>query len=623
MILNSKAKKQFIHSVMNYINLSLLTMVGITLLSIIFSFLLTEQADNDAHAINLSGSMRMQIYHIGLAATQSPEDALELIKKLDKTWTHPLFTGYQETNLINLKKGDPNSLVYIFNTAYRHWLDIVRPYLIEHVNESDGLFDLLAKQVQLTNVLVQQFQLEAESKIRRLRAFLLITMLIITITGGLIFYLLKNRVEIPLSRLTEAAKSIRDGKIQQHIHVPGRDELALLAEAFNQMSQSISETYQQLESRVELRTKELQQSNTILEYSFGVARKVLEDQENKLDYNEIIRDLSKVIMVDEVDLCLFTEQGERPYLQLDALDQKKPICEKGNCHNCKGDAPFNSINVLGFVYKYPVTHLNKQYGVITVRQSSEKSLLLWQQKLVQASADQLAMALSLQKTKEQEHRFAMLSERTVMARELHDSLAQSLSYLKIQVMRLQKSHDLNNYDLQQPIINELREGLTSAYRHLRELLTTFRLQIDDSGLLGALEKSIDQLKARTTMEIDFQYNLNNVPLIPAEEIHVLQILREASQNAVNHSNGRHLSIHLNQLENQKVELVVQDDGIGLTNNPEKLNHYGLAIIKERSSHLRAELKVLSTTDGIKGTRIELSFEPQYLFETEKISTSIN
>jgi len=55
MTLNSNTKKQFIHSVMNYINLSLFTIIGITLISIIFSFLLTEQADKDAQAINLSG----------------------------------------------------------------------------------------------------------------------------------------------------------------------------------------------------------------------------------------------------------------------------------------------------------------------------------------------------------------------------------------------------------------------------------------------------------------------------------------------------------------------------------------------------------------------------------------
>ncbi|MFT6030315.1 MAG: two-component system nitrate/nitrite sensor histidine kinase NarX [Oleiphilaceae bacterium] len=59
MVLKTLQKQQLIHSVMSYINLSLFTIIGITLLSIFFSFWMTEQADNEAYAINLSGSMRM------------------------------------------------------------------------------------------------------------------------------------------------------------------------------------------------------------------------------------------------------------------------------------------------------------------------------------------------------------------------------------------------------------------------------------------------------------------------------------------------------------------------------------------------------------------------------------
>lgn len=612
MILKSTQRQQLFYSVMSYINLSLFIIITITLMSIFFSYWMTEKADSDAHAINLSGSMRMQTFHIGLAATHSPEDVLALIAKLDHTWKSPLFTQTQDEK--NSKQS--NTLKTTFNTAYQHWFNVVRPTLIEQTRHQGlpdaALFDLLRKQVDLTDDLVNRFQLEAESKIRRLRAFQLIAMLFTTLVGCLIFYLLKNRVEVPLNRLTEAAKGIRDGNLQQNIKVPGKDELALLAEAFNQMSQSIAETYHQLESRVEQRTKELQQSNTILEYSFNVARKVLEEQDRDLDYNEIIQELSKVLMIKDVELCLFTDQGERPYIHLDVFNPTKPVCDKGLCENCKGDGPYNAIDNLAFVYKYPVTHLNRQYGVITVRQEAGKALLMWQQKLAQSSADQLAIALYLHETKQQERRLAMLSERTVMARELHDSLAQSLSYLKIQVTRLQKSHDLKKYDMQQPIIDELSEGLSSAYRHLRELLTTFRLQIDDRGFFGAADQSIKLLQTRTDMHIDFQYQLHNVPLNPTEEIHLLQILREASQNSVNHSKGTNLHILLRELENKHIELIIEDDGVGLSSHPEKLNHYGLAIIQERSRHLNGELVLKSAQEGIQGTRIELRFEPSYL-----------
>ena len=173
---------------------------------------------------------------------------------------------------------------------------------------------------------------------------------------------------------------------------------------------------------------------------------------------------------------------------------------------------------------------------------------------------------------------------------------------------------MQKYELQQPIINELSEGLSSAYRHLRELLTTFRLKVDDSGLKGAIEKSVKQLKARTDMEVDFQYKLTNVPLNPTEEIHLLQIMREASQNAVNHSKGSLLKIHLQEQQNKQIQLVVEDNGVGLSNNPEKLNHYGLEIIKERSRSLGGDLKVRSSQEGLKGTCINLRFEPAYLFK---------
>lgn len=619
MLLKNTPSQSLFYSVMSYIYLSLFTIITITLLSIFFSFWITEQADSDAHAINLSGSMRMQTFHIGLSATHSPEDVQVLTAQLDATWHNPLFAQFENPQQIDA----PDTLSGIFQIAYQHWFKTVRPMLVNQTSNAgqpdDKLFKLLRVQVDLIDKLVNHFQLEAESKIRHLRTLQLVAMLITILVGSLIFYLLKNRVEVPLNRLTEAAKNIRDGQVQQHIHIPGKDELALLAESFNQMSQSISDTYQQLEQRVEVRTKELEQNNTILEYSFNVARKVLEEHDKELNYNEIIRKLSELMMIKDVELCLFTDKGERPYLHMDAFNQNKPICEKGHCDNCKGDGPFNSITKGSFVYKYPVTHLNKQYGVITVRQAPGKMLVHWQQKLVQSSADQLAIALYLQETKQQERRLAMLSERTVMARELHDSLAQSLSYLKIQVTRLQKSHDLKKYELQQPIIDELSEGLSSAYRHLRELLTTFRLQIDDSGFLGAAEQSIKLLQARTDMQIQFNYQLHNVPLNPSEEIHLLQILREASQNAVNHSKGTHLQITLSELPDKHIQLTIQDDGVGLSSHPEKLNHYGLAIIKERSRHLNGELSVKSAPEGYKGTCIELRFEPRYLNETQPIN----
>ncbi len=604
-------KQRFFHSVMNYIHFSLFIIVGITLLSIFFSFWLSEQADTDIQATNLSGSMRMQTFHIGLALTHEPNKVKQLIQKLDNTWTNPLFLHVRSSENVN-------NLTYAFDLASNHWFDIVRPFLINQTTRPEAYLKL-TQQVELTDKLVNQFQQEAEAKIRNLRTLQLLAFLLTTLVGSLIFYLLKNRVETPLNQLSDAAEKIRDGHIEQRIHIEGKDELSMLAETFNQMSSSITETYKQLETRVAERTEELQRNNMVLKYSFSLARKMLDMQSQGLDYQETIQDLAEVLKLKDMELCLFTPEGEKPYIHIDPHEDNTHLCTQTSCETCKGSQPFNSVETLGFSCKYPITRNNKQYGVIKVKRLDGTSLPDWQAQLLSSSADQLAIALSLQDTKEQEHRLAMLSERTVIARELHDSLAQSLSYLKIQVMRLQKSHNMEKYDLQQPIIDELREGLSSAYRHLRELLTTFRLKIDDQGLEGAILQTVTQLKERSNMNIHLSYSLKDVPLSPSEEIHLLQILREASQNATNHSQGTHLEISLTQLDNKDIELKIKDDGVGLPDKPGKLNHYGLAIIQERSLHLNAELAINSTpeTDTQHGsTEIKLHFKPCYLIENQ-------
>jgi two-component system nitrate/nitrite sensor histidine kinase NarX len=608
----TEQKQHFFHSVMNYIHLSLFTIIGITLLTIFFSFWISEQADTDAQAINLSGSMRMKTYHIGLALRHDPLSVSELVKRLDDTWTNPLFSHVRSSS-------EQTDLTQALSSGSDHWFNTVRP-LINSSPNNNLIYTLLSKQVALTDILVNEFQKEAETKIRHLRTFQLMAFLLTTLVGCLIFYLLKIRVEKPLRILSKAAAKIRDGQIEQDIQIEGKDELSMLAETFNQMSQSINETYKQLETRVNERTSALQRSNTVLTFSFRLARKMLDLQTKGFDYQETVQELAKVLELNDLELCLFTPEGEKPYFHIDPNEDDTKLCGKISCDTCKGSSPFNSVETLGFSSKFPITRNERQYGVIKVKRQDGTSLPEWQDQLLRSSADQLAIALSLQETKEQEHRLAMLSERTVIARELHDSLAQSLSYLKIQVARLQKSHDLEKFERQQPIIDELREGLSSAYRHLRELLTTFRLKIDDEGLEGAFRQTVNQLKIRSNMDIQLNYALKDAPLSPNEEIHLLQIMREASQNATNHSQGKKLTISLCQLPDKNIELIVRDDGVGLPEAPEKLNHYGLAIIKERSHHLHAKLSVNSTqmsSEQLGNTEIKLHFRPSYLVDQDK------
>lgn len=605
---------------MNYITLSLVSIIGVSLVSIFISFWVSELADKDAHAINLSGSMRMQTYRLGLAMEQGhPTDVAGHIQALDDTWKNTLF----DTQRIldgDLSKDDVLSVRY--HRAYNNWIRQVKPTLTGMIDSQSYstaiIMPMLELQVALTDQLVTQFQIEAEQKIRYLRTFLLLALFTTVVVGSLIYHLLKSRIERPLAQLTDTAHKLGQGEFHRRVDVTGKDELGLLGEVFNQMSESIERSYGELENRVEERTRELHRNNVSLKFLFDTARKIIDNQDINFDFQKVVDDLAAITELESLELCLFTSTGEKPYFHIAQEDHHPKDCSNESCAGCLNTANTKVANITEILdttigttrNRFPITKDDQQFGVLNTLKKEDETLDFWQLQLIQSVADQFAIALSMAEQKNSERRLATLNERTVIARELHDSLAQSLSYLQIQATRLQKSYDKKKFDLQQPIIDELREGLSSAYRQLRELLTTFRLKVDSDGLKGALESTVTTLVERSNMEIKFEYLLNDLPLNPTEEIHLLQIVREASQNAIHHSEGTCLLIHLKQLSDNSIELVIDDDGVGMPDSPEKLNHYGLAIMNERSRQLGGEIKIRAKPDG--GTQVKFQFVPSYL-----------
>jgi len=194
-----------------------------------------------------------------------------------------------------------------------------------------------------------------------------------------------------------------------------------------------------------------------------------------------------------------------------------------------------------------------------------------------------------------------------MARELHDSLAQSLTYLKIQATRISlltgsegKSGSLGD------AVVELKEGLDTAYRHLRELLVTFRLQMDGQGLGPALSKTVDEFNARGTVAIRLDNKLKISPFTVNQEIHVLQLVREALSNVIQHAQATAARVSLGFEDDDVVRVSVEDNGIGIPRKAERQRHYGLAIMRERANSLHGDLHIERQTQG--GTRVRLRFQ---------------
>ena len=207
---------------------------------------------------------------------------------------------------------------------------------------------------------------------------------------------------------------------------------------------------------------------------------------------------------------------------------------------------------------------------------------------------------------------ALHEERALIARELHDSLAQSLSYLKIQVSRLQTLIKLDppekNLDLiaANGITEELRANLDISYKQLRELITTFRLTLNNNDLAKALEDSVDEFENKCSISMRLDNRLASIDLAVDEEIQVLQIVREAVSNIVRHSQAKQVEIILLKDTKNNITITIDDDGIGIDETQTNKRRHGMIIMQQRAHDLNGKLRVQSSQMG--GTQIQVRFE---------------
>lgn len=588
-------------SIVTRIGVALSCIVVMALSTMLISYWLSEKADSDALAINVAGSLRMQTYKVALLSQQQkPAELAEAQQKLLDSWQHPVFYRM---------KHEKRALSESFREARHSWL-VLSPQISSGEVAGDDLTRHIADHVALLEELVGKIQQDAEQKVRALRLVQVVALFLTVILSMVVMYWLKSRVEQPLSELTRAARRIGQGDFTSRIAAGQPDELGVLAGTLNKMSDAIAYMYGNLEKRVDEQTAALQQSNVKLQFLYEMARSFNQQVPDRQQLDLLVNRLQQVTEIQDIELCLITESGNSPYLQLQPADIDHDPCGRQTCNDCV-EAPKHGIRrEEQLLYRYQLKRDLQQYGVLVVRTDIGHPLAEWQQQLLSTVADQLAIALSLKSEAEQSRRLALMQERTVIARELHDSLAQALSYLKIQVSRLNKAISTDDKASMQDVSAELKHGLDAAYRQLRELLTTFRLKVDGGGLQQALQLTATQLSEQSGMQFVLDYQLTNTPLQPQEEIHLLQIVREASQNAVHHSQGSEVNIRLLQQPGQAIELAIEDNGVGIAQHAEKLNHYGLAIMQERSKQLGGAIQIRRREQG--GTGVYFSFTPEYL-----------
>jgi two-component system nitrate/nitrite sensor histidine kinase NarX len=249
-------------------------------------------------------------------------------------------------------------------------------------------------------------------------------------------------------------------------------------------------------------------------------------------------------------------------------------------------------------------------GLLLVKRRFTLPLSLAETALLNSLGRHLAAIICSAQRAQSKRRIALYEERAVIARELHDSLAQSLTYLKIQTSRLQsllhlsKENKALKYEDADAVLQELRTNLNLAYRQLRELITTFRLTMNGRTLGQALMDSVEEFENRSSVAFTLDNRVPDGQLSVDEEMHILQIVRECICNVVRHAQAKHADVSLYKDGFGVVRITVDDDGVGMDEPRSPDQHHGLVIMQQRAHSLGGEMRVLRSPDG--GTRIRVS-----------------
>lgn len=604
---------------------ALALIAALALFGIVSSVIIAETLRGEATAINRAGALRMQTYSISTDLLQPRADdqaayRARLADAIDQF--EAKFHSEALTRIVPSKPADPARRAY--DGIGRDWESLVRPRLLQVVDtpldadEFPRLRQDLDAFVGQIDGLVRLLEQKTEAKVQLLRFTQGISLFLTVVVIFITMYFLRNDVLQPLRDLLRAAEAVRRRDFSWRIQHTADDELGQLGTTFNLMAQDLSQTYDDLEERVRQKTERLEQTNSSLKLMY---RSLIHLHDNSLSgaaYAQTLLELERFLSLGPGTICVVEQDGRKGFRMADtgisgALDASR--CTLPSCEACidgrdtrLSRAQHGAGRLGERVLTVPLREGDSLHGLLTMQVPDGVNLEPWQIELVEGVAQHLAAAIGRQRRTDQYHRLALLEERATIARELHDSLAQALTYLKILASRLQGMVKRPDREGQiDAALGDLREGLNDAYRELRDLLTTFRIRMDEKGLNNALESSVREFAERGHLSIRLHNQLADGELGVNAEIHVLQIVREALSNVVKHAQAQDAAVTLARMPDGRVRVAVEDDGRGMPVETSRHGHYGLAIIQERARNLGAKLQVGPAERG--GARIVLDFDP--------------
>jgi sensor histidine kinase len=615
--------------------LKLLTLlwVGSALLSVVFTLLLSWRLEGASTAINDAGSLRMQTYRLAyMVGNHATERQINnQIKEFEQS-----LQKVSRTDAINplLPAQRPQAYDLIQSMLVIDWQSNILPKLQKHTLPTNIDLYRFAGNIDL---FVQALENANEENTRWLRRFQMALILMILIAAGVMIKFHYSWIIRPLEALLDGVQTIGRGGFGVAIPTGYIQEFAQVSKGFNQMSAHLKTLYTDLEGLVARQTQDLARQNRDLEMLYQTTRdlhqthtptkaaeeflsrvvpavsasagsiRLLDFERKRTDLvasTGLPADVQTAEQCSELEACLCGHkdkggEGGRP--------SENPSGQSACFYDARdyGNLPFVTGHP-GFarVSVFPILYKSEELGILTLYFSDGIELGENDDSLLRTLCGQLGVSIANSRFAQERSQLAVLQERNLIAQGLHDSIAQTLTFLNLQVQMLDSAYKAGEKEQMEENIRFLTDGVQECYDDVRELLLNFRTKISNKDFPEAVTSLLARFEQQTQIEVDTAWRDDGPSLNNDEQLQVIFILQESLSNIRKHAQAHHVVVELDNRHD--FTLRIRDDGVGfdtgrLKNMSEA--HVGLGIMQERARRINAVLSVESQPH--QGTTVTL------------------
>ncbi len=446
---------------------------------------------------------------------------------------------------------------------------------------------------------------------------------------------LNKPLDRSLLAIDEWASNILAGNLQARIPpLPLSEKNPIentLRKNINRIGGALENLTHNMDELVEQHLEDIEQKDHTLEIVYDVAASINSSRDLDELLTRFLKTLTNVVNARAAVVRLITDDGQMRLISSLGLDeelmQKEQLlpseqCLCGNayredevyyqkigkCDKIIGRAFFDSDDI-GMI-AVPLQYRDKTLGVYNLFvENSDLPNPEDMTILLTNIGRHLGMAIDKARSDNESKRLSIMEERTRLAHELHDSLAQTLASLRFQVRVLDETLRRGQEPEIWSEMEKIENNLDEAYAELRELITHFRAPIDKRGLIAAVEHLVDRFRNQSEISIFLQKDWNVLQLPASIEMQALRIIQESLNNIRKHSQAHTVRVFMRSDTQGDCSILIEDDGIGMNIAPKSDrtsgDHLGLSIMEERAKRIGGTVQFESEPG--EGTRILLKF----------------